>query len=185
MPRKPRADRWDTPLSDEQRLQCFEWARDLGYRKAIILIGKELHPTVSPPSLGAMSDWYQDMTAEVREVNLRKALVDAASIRETAQELGDVSDAVATALQQIALEAIVSRDPKRITAFGNLALQAQRERRSDDQLELDRQRFQEQLKNNLERAIDALHEECMGNAAALQAWEKLRKAVLKEMEKAA
>ena len=132
-----------------------------------------------------MSSWYQDMTAEVREANLQKAIVDAAAIRDTAKALGNVSDAVATGLGQLALDAIVSRDPERIKAFASLALQAQRERRSDEQLDLDRERFQEQLKSALEKAIDALHQECMGNAAALKAWEKLRAAVLTEVEKAA
>lgn len=180
---KRRSDAWDAKLTDEQRLQAFEWARSLGYHKMRLLLKKEFG--VRPPSIAAISTWYQGMTREVAEADLRKAITNADQIRDTAKELGDVSDAVAAGLGQLALEAIVSRDPDKIRMFATLALQSQRERREVEELDLDKARFQEAMKSNIERGLDALYDDIRGNAQAEKLFRKLRATVMHEVDKGA
>ena len=180
---KRRSDAWDTGLTDEQRLQAFDWARDLGYHKMRVLLKKEFE--VTPPSIAAISTWYQHMTGVVAQATLAKAITDAGQIRDAAKTLGDVSDAVAAGLGQLALEAIVSRDPEKIKMFATLAMQSQKERREVEELELDKAKWQEAMKSNIERGLNALYEDIRGNTQAVQLYLKLRATVMQEVAKTA
>jgi hypothetical protein len=180
---KRRSDAWDATLSDEQRLQAFEWARNLGYHKMRVLLKKQLK--IQPPSIAAISTWYQHMTAVVAEADLKKAITDADQIRDAAKELGDVSDAMAAGLSQLALEAMVSRDPAKIKTFVTLALGAQKERREVEELDLDKAKFQAAMKSNIERGLDALYDDIRGNAQAEKLFRKLRATVMHEVDKGA
>jgi len=151
---KRRSDSWDATLTPAKRLQAFDWARQLGYHKARELIRKELK--IKPPSLGAMSDWYEWMTSEVRAADLQKAIVDADTIRQTAKQVGNVSDAVAAGLGQLAMDAIVSKgDPERIKLFASLALQAQQTAMKDDEIQIKLRRL-ELLESKMQKARDVL-----------------------------
>jgi len=180
---KRRSDAWDAPLTDEQRLQAFDWARDLGYHKMRVLVKKELK--IAPPSIAAISDWYQYMTGVVAQATLAKAITDAGQIRDAAKELGDVSDAVAAGLGQLALEAIISRDPEKVKLFASLAMQSQKERREVEELDLDKAKFQAAMKSNIERGLDALYDDIRGNTQAEKLFGKLRATVMHEVDKTA
>jgi hypothetical protein len=91
----------------------------------------------------------------------------------------DVDEKIRTRLKQNEFDLVFSElsNKERLSL---LSLQEKREERL-----LDTEKFRAALKSDLEKGIDALREECSRNAAALQAWEKLRELVLGTVEAAA
>jgi len=137
---KRRSDSWDANLSEKERLGAFMWCRNFGYAKARVLIKDQLE--MKAPSMAALSSFYEFMTSQVAKHDLQKAIVDSNLIRDKAKKLGDVQDAVCDGLQQLALDAIVSRDPDKVKLFADLALDARLSQQRDQAIDIKLRRLQ-------------------------------------------
>ena len=148
--RKRRPDAWEirAGLTEAQLGQVFQWARSLGYARALELIASEFK--VKPPNVGNFGAWYSMFARQESESRVHKAIVDSGVIRTLAQKCGDVSEAMTSALEAEASAAILSNDPERIKLLVGLALRARQGRRDEAVVSLDRQKFEEQVRKNAE-----------------------------------
>ena len=163
--RKRRPDAWEirAGLSEEQQAQVFAWARALGYRKAMDLCRTELR--VLPPNIGNFQAWYEMRARAENESRVHRAIVDSGAIRQLAEKTGDVSEAMAAALEAEASAAILSNEPERIKLLVGLALKARSGRRDDSALALERDKFAELQRRNAQ-ARAALENVAAGAKAA-------------------
>lgn len=179
--RKRRADAWEirAGLSDADLSRAFEWARNLGYAKALQLIEKELK--VTPPGMTAFGDWYDYYARLDSEERVHKAIVDGAAIRDLAKDCGDVSEAMIAALESEASAAILGGDPGRIRLLVNLALKARGGKRSDEALQLEVRKYQDAVQSSIEKGLAALAAKAKGNATALKHYAAFRQAILQSV----
>jgi len=183
--RKRRPDSWEIKagLNDADLRRVFEWARSLGYGKAIELIRKELN--VAAPEKTAFGDWYAYYAKLDSEERVHRAIVNGTAIRDLAKDCGDVSDAMTAALESEASAAILSGDPDRIRLLVNLALKARGGRRSDEALQLEVTKYQTAMQSSIEKGLAALAAKAKGNAVALKHYQAFRQAILQSIQEVA
>lgn len=178
-----RPDAWEKKagLTEEQIWQAFGWGRSLGYQKARLLVAKEFG--IGAPSLGSYAAFYAHYAREDRANRIHRATVDAAAIRASAEKQGELTEAMAAALEAEASAAILAgNDPATMKLLVGLALKARGAIRGQKNLELEIQKYHDSIKSNVERGLDALADEIKGNPEAMALYGKFRAAVTKSME---
>ena len=180
--RRPQAWEIAGGLTEPQIWQAFAWARSLGYRKAAELIAKEFN--IAAPSPAAMCEFYDYYGIQERSATIHRAAADAASIRALAQGHGPLNDALAATLEQEASSAILAgNDPDRMRLLVGLALKARQAVNSERSLELEIQKYRDNVKSAVERGLDALAEEIKGNADAMAIYARFRAAVSEQVDR--
>jgi len=184
--RKPRSDSKLKTLPWERQEQLTDWLlAGVPYREIKERVEQEFEITTSD---AALSDYWQEFCGPALIARRQKAVSLADEIaEEAASQPGRFDQATLDALKQKAFELAVNptSDPRDVKGLFMLVLKARDQEMDRQQMEFEREKFRQGLKSDLEKAIDAFHAECMGNAAALQAWEKLRAAVLEKVDEAA
>lgn len=154
MARKPRADSKLKTLPEDRQIQAYEWVRDLGYEKALVLLEKELQVSTS---IGALHDFWHWKNKSVQENRILRAITASDEILQTAGEnLGKLEQATAAALQQATFEAVMSGDPDHIKILGNLLIKTRKAALDEAQLEQRVREYEEkaaQAKTEIAKAV--------------------------------
>lgn len=114
---KRRPDAWETPLTEEQRLQAFEFLQACSYTKASHLIAKEF--SIRPPSIPALCRFFEWYSRKLSDERLHQAVINKVNIESAAGTLGDTNTALAAALSQLALQAACIKDQENVEKFVN------------------------------------------------------------------
>lgn len=112
---KARSDAWWTKLDDAAQQQAFELLTHLGLQAGRLALAAKL--SIKPPSLSATSRFYCYARAEESRWRIQKALQDKTSVQQMIAATGDVSQAVAAGIGQLALDATLSRDSERLVSL--------------------------------------------------------------------
>lgn len=178
-----RPDAWEkrANLTEEQVWRAFAWGRSLGYQKARQLVAKEFG--IAAPSLASFAAFYGHYAKEDRANRIHRATVDAAAIRAEAADNGELSQAMAAALEAEAASAILAGDDaERMRTLVSLALKARGQLRSERTLELEIRKYQDAVKTAVERGLDALADEVRKNPEAQALFDRMRGIVLAATE---
>lgn len=177
--RKRRSDAWENAqaVSDADQDRVLTWARRLGYQKALALIEAELK--ITPPSMGAFAEWFAWRSKLDSEDRTHRAVINSAAVRELAESTGDVSTAMAKALEAESCAAILDGgDPDRTKLLVGLALKARQGLRSERTLEMELTKFRDTMTGAIERGLAALAEEAKANPEALRHYQAFRSSIL-------
>jgi hypothetical protein len=177
-----RPDAWEKKanLSEVQIWQAFGWGRSLGYQKARALVAKEFN--IAAPSLAAFAKFYQTYAREEQANRIHKSCTDAAAIRASVSDQGELTEAMAAALEAEASSAILAGDDAdRLKLLVSLALKARGSLRSEKTLELEVRKYQDAVKSNIERGLDALADEIKDHPEATALYSRIREIVIASM----
>ena len=180
--RKRRPDAWEkiAQLSDEQIWKAFAWSQAFGYRKAARMIEAEFH--IPAPGTTAMGEFYEYYLIEERASRIHKSVADAASIRALAEQEGSTGNDLAAVLEKEAGAAILAGDDAgRIRLLVSLAIKARGSLRSEKTLDLEIRKYQDAVKSNIERGLDALADEIKDNPDATALYIRIREIVMASM----
>lgn len=114
-PRKTRMDAWWTRLKDADVQEAFAVVQRVGIAMAAGEIAQRFG--VAPPSLSAMSRFYQWARRRETQWRIEKAVADKDQINALLAKAGNLDDTVRAGLSALALDAIASRDPEMVSDF--------------------------------------------------------------------
>ncbi len=115
VPRKVRTDAWWTRLKDPDVQDAFQIVLKEGIVLAARLIAAKYG--IPAPSVSAMSRFYRYARQRETQWRIEKAVADKGQIDDTLAKIGDMDGTVRAGLSALALDAIASRDPERVTDF--------------------------------------------------------------------
>lgn len=113
--RKARADAWWMKLKEPEIQESFLLAAQSGLAIASGLIAAKYK--IPAPSISAMSRFYRWAKTRETQWRIEKAVADKDQIDATLAKIGDMDGTVRSGLAALALDAIASRDPERVTDF--------------------------------------------------------------------
>jgi hypothetical protein len=170
---KPRGDAVLKTLPDALQEELWQFLRRNTQLKTAAWL-KEAHDiTTSSPALSAFYDWYP------RSVYLRNAARTSDELAATLKKIPSLKLTAAQAAEvaqvNFEIQAAQDRDPVLYAALRKGEIDR-------DRLRLEREKFEHSKKSDVEKGLDALHDEIKGNAEALHHFEKLKAAVRKQQE---
>ncbi len=181
MAKKPRSDNKLASLPPQLREQVVAWLVDenLPYVK----VQERLHMDFGVEvSLGALSRFYATSCFSVRSSQAKEF---AEHVVQEALKMDATYDQATLALiRQKAFERAYAREGNldELQILAGIIGDSEKLRLKREQLSLDREKFRQQIKSDVEKGLDALHAEIKGNAAALQLFEKMKALVLASVE---
>ncbi len=185
---KPKGVLLNLPV--EQQAQLAEWLLSgMPYHVARETIAK------APPdgfgvTLRSLSSFtkFWEVVCVTHLLRRRQRSVDTA--KQVAEEAkanpGQFDAATIDALKQAAFDMASSPqcNPKDVKAIFSLVLKARAQDQTSEQMNLEREKFRETIKTNIEKALDAFYEEIKNNASALQIFQQLRAVMVKQVKEA-
>jgi hypothetical protein len=173
--RKPRADAKLKSLPPAQQEAIFALLREKSYAKAIPLIAEKFEVETSAGALSQFFAWYPlsrrlEQGAKFAD-ELKSMLATNPKLTLRAEELSMIG--------QVAFEAqaLQEQDPKLFVALRKLRVM-------EKNFDLEREKFRETLKTDVEKGLDALLLELKANDEALVLFERMKAIVLKSVERA-
>jgi hypothetical protein len=163
--KKPRADAKLKILPDVLQEKLFQFLRGNTNEKTVEWLYSNHGIKSSPAALSEFFNWYQRVgwfkqSATIAD-QLKTEIAKLPRLREDAKTVGQIAQV------QFEILAANNRDSK-------FFLDLQRERREEARLQLEREKFEEVKKTDLEKGLDALQAEIDGDTEALQLFEKLK-----------
>lgn len=128
-------------------------------------------------SKSALHDWY---SIHSWKLNAERARAVATQVREDAAALGAYDAATLALVQERAyvLARTKGADVKDLATLAGIIGDSARLKLKERELNLNLEKFRQQVKTDIEKGLDALHAEIKGNAEALRLFEKFRAVVL-------
>ena len=167
--KKPRGDSKLKTLPDALQEELFQLLRRTTLAKARIWLQKTHELDTSEAALSEFSSWYARQGWVKQSVSIADQLkTEVAKLPQLQKDAATVSQIAQVSFEIMAAQ---NRDSK-------FFLDLQRERRDERRLQLEREKFVEQKKSDVEKGLDALHAEIMGNAEALKLFERLKALML-------
>ena len=125
----------------------------------------------------ALSNWY---SLHSWDQNAAAARQFAAQVKETAGAQGDYDAATLALVQERAyiLARTQGADVKDLATLAGIIGDSAKLRLKERELNLNLEKFRQQVKTDIDKGLDALHAEIKGNAPALQLFEKFKAAIL-------
>jgi hypothetical protein len=176
--RKRRSDAFDAALSDEARGEIFAMMKTLPWPE---VSDKCFEKFGVSPGKTALYDFVREMRQEESQRRIADALAHQASVRAAVSEIGDMDADMASGWEQLALESSLNGDLGSAEKYLNLAerlraralerakldLKIAAEQRAGENLALAKAQFQEKLRSDLERGLQALYEQVANNPQAV------------------
>ena len=162
-------------LSDEQQSRMAEWLLNgLPFHIVQELTVKEFGRAFSHVALCLF--WREVCCPELARRRRQAAEAARALAAEAAELPGRFDQATIAALEQKAFELAISPAAKAedTRAIFSLVLQARAQELDREQFELEKQKFTQKLKSDLEKGLDALWAELKGNPPALELFQQFK-----------
>lgn len=181
MARKPRSNAKLKSLPPHQREMLVRWLVDenLSYENAKDRLEQDFNVTTS---VGALSNFY---ATECWEQSSQQARDFAEQVRQAAKSSAEDFDTATLALVQeraFVLAKTKGSDVSDLATLAKIIGESAKLRLKQRELALNLDKFRAQMKADVEKGLDALHEEIKGNAEALQLFAKLKATVLRSVE---
>jgi hypothetical protein len=173
--KKPRGEAILKNLPDKLQEELWEKTRRTTLAKACEWLRTNHEVTVSEATLSVFFSWYPRSRTLRTAAAMSEQLED--SLRKMPQLNMTAAQARAVAQVNFEIQAAQERDPALFAALRKGELEAKR-------LELEREKHEWSKKTDIERALDALHAEIKGCAAALQHFEAMKAALAAKGAKA-
>lgn len=171
-------------LPEEQQMTLADWLLGgMPYYQARALVSEKFGVEVK--SLNTFSEFYRDVCAPLLLARRRRAVETANSVAKEAQSRPGLFDqATIDALKQRAFDLAIkpSVDPEEVKAVYSLVLKARDQELKLQEMELEREKFRESIRTNIDRGLEALYQEISKNQVARELFERFKAAVLKEVK---
>ena len=180
--KKPRSDSKLDSLPDHQRKQLIAWLveENMPYDKVLDRIENDFNVKTS---IGAISRFYAHRCFSLRS---NQAMDFADHVVEELQKHGAAKydQATLALIRQKAFERAYARDGNldELQVLAGIIGDSEKLKLKREQLELDREKFRQQIKTDIEKGLDALHAEIQGDAAALKVFEQMKAIVMAKVE---
>ena len=188
--RKRRSDAFDASLSESERAAVYA-AMKVSWVEAQKLCADTFDLSVGKSALYEFARDYRESESERR---IQDALAFQVQTRRAVDQIGDMDAEMAAGWEQLALEASLSDNVELAEQYLGLAeklhsralerakldLKILAEERSREDLELAKKQFQERIRTDLERGLQALYDQVASNPQAVELVRKLQGIVGKE-----
>lgn len=171
MSRKPRADSVLKTLPDALQETLFQMLRHNTLEKVQAWLAEKHEVKTSTAALSTFWAWYQSSSLKPAAAFADSLAKQMAKMPELALKAEQASQITQTVFE---LQAAQDRDPKLFFALA-------RQRHDTRRLALEENKFRESIKSDIEKGLDALHEELAGNTEALALFERLKASVMKSV----
>jgi hypothetical protein len=173
--KKPRSDSKVAALPPELRQEIV---RRLGeanesYQAVVDWLADDGHRI----SITALCNWYSLQSWQENRGNARLV---AEQVKADAAATGDYDEATLALVQERAyvLARTKGASVKELATLAGIIGDSAKLRLKQRELELNLEKFRQQVKTDIEKGLDALHAEIKGNAQALQLFDKFKAAIL-------
>jgi len=184
--RKPRSDALLLNLPEEQQLRLADWLLGgMPYYEAQKQVLDQFGVAVK--SLKSFSAFWSDVCGPLLLKRRNQARSIAQGITdEMSKESSGIDRALMDALKQKAFEVILkpNPDPAEVSSVISLALKVRDQEIKVQQIELEREKFKETIRTNIDRGLEALYQEIKENQIAREIFERLKRTVMKEVKAA-
>lgn len=179
--KKPRSDAKLLNLPDAKQLEIYKLVKSgVGYTSAVELLAKEHGINTS---VGSLHNFYKQAAERFQRERLIKAVAGADAIKEAAQQIGNLNSALIAEMTQKAFELMASDTPDTdaVRDVIGCVLQLKRQEISERSLDLELDKFREQMKTQVEKGLDALFIEIKGNRDAEELFRMLKEKVMQKV----